>query len=307
MQRPRAGKKPEWNYAGGLPPFEEVFEDIKAHLERATKESEEPASRCGRGLRAEPCAAFRASRRLHRRPGRRRSLSYGCPLFTGCAGGARRVALELRGAREYGGTSSLALGMPLPFLPAQLLWLNLVTNSRKDVALAFEPGERDLLERPPRGKREGVVSGLLWERTLVAGAVMATGALLLFWRELKQTGSLEQAQTVALTTMVLFMAFHVWNARSETRSAFRLNPLSNPFLLVAVLAALAVLVAALYLPPTQFILRVEPVDLETWIKIVPVAATILVAIELHKYLRRGGRRDYAQSTTEHEPKRDERG
>ncbi|MDQ4083733.1 MAG: HAD-IC family P-type ATPase, partial [Actinomycetota bacterium] len=185
--------------------------------------------------------------------------------------------------------SALALGMPLPFLPAQLLWLNLVTNGLQDVALAFEPGERGVLKRPPRGKREGVVSGLLWERTLVAGIVMAVGTLLLFWWELGQTGSLERAQTVALTTMVLFMAFHVWNARSETRSAFRLNPLSNPFLLVAVLAALAVHVAALYLPPTQFVLRVEPIDLETWIRIVPVAATILAAIELHKYLRRGKR------------------
>lgn len=66
-------------------------------------------------------------------------------------------------------------------------------------------------------------------------------------------------------------------------------PLSNAFLLVAVLVALAVHVAALNLPPTQFVLRVEPIDLETWIRIVPVAATILAAIELHRYLRRGKR------------------
>ncbi len=186
--------------------------------------------------------------------------------------------------------SALALGMPLPFLPAQLLWLNLVTNGLQDVALAFEPGERGVLKRPPRGRKEGVISKLLWERTVVAGIVMAVGTLLLFWWELDRTGSLELAQTVALTTMVLFMAFHVSNARSETRSVFRLNPLSNPFLAVSVVVALAVHVAALYLPPTQFVLRVEPiVEPGTWVRMVLVASTILIAMELHKLLRRHDR------------------
>ena len=184
--------------------------------------------------------------------------------------------------------SALILGMPLPFLPAQLLWLNLVTNGLQDVALAFEPGERGVLKRPPRVRNEGVISRLLWERTVLAGLVMAVGTLLLFWWELNRTGSLELAQTVALTTMVLFMAFHAGNARSEHRSVFSLSPLSNPFLLVAVVAALAVHAAALYLPATQFVLRVEPIaELGAWVRMVLVASTIIFAMEMHKLLRRG--------------------
>jgi magnesium-transporting ATPase (P-type) len=182
--------------------------------------------------------------------------------------------------------AALTLGLPLPFLPAQILWLNLVTNGLQDVALAFEPGERDVLKRPPRAKDEGIISRLLWERTVLAGLVMAAGTLALFWWELDRTGSLERAQTVALTTMVLFQMFHVGNARSEFTSVFRINPFSNPFLLLAALAALVVHVAALYLPPTQFILRVEPIELEAWIRITLVASTIIAAMELHKYLRR---------------------
>jgi P-type Ca2+ transporter type 2C len=73
--------------------------------------------------------------------------------------------------------AALTLGLPLPFLPAQILWLNLVTNGLQDVALAFEPGERDVLKRPPRGKDEGIISRLLWERTVLAGFVMAAGTL----------------------------------------------------------------------------------------------------------------------------------
>jgi Ca2+-transporting ATPase len=181
--------------------------------------------------------------------------------------------------------SALLLYWPLPFLPAQLLWLNLVTNGLQDVALAFEPGERGVLRRRPRRVGEGILSPLLWERTVLAGLVMAAGTLALFHWELRVTDSLPRAQTVALTTMVLFQMFHVGNSRSETESIFRRSPLLNPFLLVATVAALAVHVAALYLPWMQFILRVEPIEAEAWIRIVAVASSIIVAVELHKLAR----------------------
>ncbi|MFP3899634.1 MAG: cation-translocating P-type ATPase [Acidimicrobiia bacterium] len=178
------------------------------------------------------------------------------------------------------------LQWPLLMLPAQLLWLNLVTNGVQDVALAFEPAEHGVLRRPPRRPGEGVVSRLLWERTAVAGLVMAAGTLWLFRWEYDQTGSLMRAQTVALTTMVVFMAFHVGNARSATTSVLRLSPLSNPFLLTATVIAIGVHVAALYLPPTQFVLRVEPLEAAAWVRIVAIAASVLVVVEGHKLVRR---------------------
>jgi Ca2+-transporting ATPase len=183
--------------------------------------------------------------------------------------------------------AAVTLGWPIPLLPSQLIWLNVVTNGLQDIALAFEPGEPGVRRRPPRSKQEGILSPLLWERTLVAALVMAAGTLFLFRWELDQTGSLELAQTVALTTMVLFQNFHIGNARSEHRSVFRLSPVSNPFLLVSVAAALLMHAAALYLPPTQFILRLEPVELEAWVRMVLVAATIVAAMELHKWVRGG--------------------
>ncbi|MBI4507040.1 MAG: HAD-IC family P-type ATPase [Chloroflexi bacterium] len=185
---------------------------------------------------------------------------------------------------------ALGLGWPLPFVPAQLLWLNLVTNGLQDVALAFEPGEPDILKRPPRRKDEGILSHLLWERTVVTGIVMAAGVLLLFRSTLDHSGSLAQAQTAALTTMVLFQNVHVWNSRSEFTSALRMSPFSNRFLAASVAAALLVHVAALHLPASQFVLRVEPLDPATWGVMALVAATILPAIEAHKLLRRRPKR-----------------
>jgi magnesium-transporting ATPase (P-type) len=182
--------------------------------------------------------------------------------------------------------TALLLGWPLPMLPAQLLWLNLVTNGLQDVALAFEPGEPEAVRRPPRPRREGVISALLWERTAISGLVMAAGTLLIFQWELGESDSLASARTAALTTMVLFQMFQAWNARSEHRSIFRMNPFSNPFLFLAIAGALAIHVAALYLAPTQLILRVVPVDLDTWLAMLLTASTLIAVVEAHKAVRR---------------------
>ena len=178
------------------------------------------------------------------------------------------------------------LQWPLILLPAQLLWLNLVTNGVQDVALAFEPAERGVLQRPPRRPGGGVLDRIMWERVVLAGLVMGAGMLIMFRWELDTTGSLIKAQTVALTTMVVFQVFQAGNSRSETESVLRRSPFSNKLLFVATIAALSIHVAALYLPPTQYVLRVEPIDLGSWLRIVVIATSILVAMELDKAFRR---------------------
>jgi P-type Ca2+ transporter type 2C len=86
--------------------------------------------------------------------------------------------------------------------------------------------------------------------------------------------------------MVIFQMFHVWNARSEHRSIFKMNPFSNRYLLLAVVLAFAVHVGALYFSPAQFVLRVEPISLEAWLMIVPMALTVVAVVEAHKLFRR---------------------
>ncbi len=189
--------------------------------------------------------------------------------------------------------ASLLLGFPLPLLPAQLLWLNLVTNGIEDVALAFERAERDVRSRPPRRLGEGVISPLLWERTALVGAVMAAGTLLLFLLHRDAGATIEEARSIALTTLVMFQVFHVGNCRSEHSSAFSRSPFANRFLLLGTATALAVHVAALYLPATQSALRIEPLDLSTWVEIVAVALTVVIAVELHKLVRRPAERPAA--------------
>ena len=185
--------------------------------------------------------------------------------------------------------AALLLGWPLPLLAVQLLWLNLVTEGIQHLGLAFEAGDPGVLRRPPRPREEGLLSPVLWERTVLSGAVQAAGTLALFRWELVSTGSLPLAQTVALTTLALFQMFQLGNARSEVRSVFTINPFANPFLLLATATALMVHVAALYFRPTQVVLHVVPLEQMAWLRIVAVAATIILAVEVHKWLRRATR------------------
>ena len=180
---------------------------------------------------------------------------------------------------------SQAFGWPIPFLPVQLLWLNLVTNSIQDLALAFEPSDDGILEQPPRPRGAGILSGLLWERMIVAGVVMAAGTLLLYRLELLAGSSIVRAQTIALTTMVLFQMFQVGMARSERRSAFIKSPFSNRALLVGTILATALHAAVMTLPFTNVLLHLEPVGLDVWWKMLLVAASIIPAMELHKLIR----------------------
>ncbi|MCP3915719.1 MAG: HAD-IC family P-type ATPase [bacterium] len=181
---------------------------------------------------------------------------------------------------------SLAFRMPLPLLPAQILWLNLVTNGIEDVALAFEPAEPGTFRRPPRDPREGMLSRQLVERLVLSGLVMAAGTLAVFLTEWDgDAARLDYARVAALTTMVMFQVVHVGNCRSEERSAFSQSPFSNRFLLFGVSGSALLHVLALYLPPTQRLLGLEPLTSDTWLRIGAVSLSIVVVVELHKLVR----------------------
>lgn len=181
---------------------------------------------------------------------------------------------------------TMVMGMPIPYLPAQLLWVNLVTNGLQDVALAFEPGEEGIIDRPPKDPKEGIMSRLLIERTIIVGLLISAGVVFNFVFALNSGDSLEKARTVAVTTMVFFQFFQAWNSRSELQSVFRINPLSNPFLFFSMLAAFLAQLAVIYVPPLQWIFRTEPISGVEWVQILLVASSVIVVVELDKFLRR---------------------
>ena len=182
--------------------------------------------------------------------------------------------------------ASLAAGLPLPLLPVQLLWLNLVTNGIQDVALAFEPGSGNELRRPPRPPHEQIFNRLMVERVVLSAAVMgAVGTGTFAW--LLRAGWSEQAARDALLLlMVLFENVLVGNAKSETRPALSIPPLRNPLLLAGVAGALLIHVFAMHNPLLQHVLGTETVGLSTWLALAALALTLFVVMETHRWLRR---------------------
>ncbi len=184
---------------------------------------------------------------------------------------------------------SLLSGLPLPLVAVQLLWLNLVTNGIQDVALAFEPGEGDELLRPPRPPQEPIFNRLMVERVLVSALWIGALAFAVFWWLLEQGYGLEQARNGTLLLMVLFENVHVFNSRSETRSAFRHDPRRNPLLLFGTALAQLVHIGAMYTPGLAEVLAIQPVSPAHWSELLVLALSLLLVMELHKlwWARRG--------------------
>ncbi|GBD37120.1 Calcium-transporting ATPase [bacterium HR36] len=178
---------------------------------------------------------------------------------------------------------AVAAGLPLPLLPVQLLWLNLVTNGIQDVALAFEPNEGGVLRRKPRPPHEPLLNRLMLERTLLAASVMTAIGFFAFWHMLHLGWSEKSARNGLLMLMVLFENVHIGNCRSETKSAFVLSPLRSPILLLGTITAFLVHLFSLYWPPLQRVLQTEPLGLRTWVLLVFLALSIIVVMELHKW------------------------
>lgn len=180
--------------------------------------------------------------------------------------------------------------LPLPLLPVQLLWLNLVTNGIQDVALAFEGGEPGAMKRPPRPPSEGIINRQMLLQVLTAGVTMAV-ILFVNWLALlrPELGFTEaEARNRLLLLTVLMLNFHIFNARSEYESAFRVPLARNPVLMVGIVGALGVHVASMHIPLMQRILQIGPVALPEWGVPVMVASTLLVVMEIFKVLRRRG-------------------
>jgi Ca2+-transporting ATPase len=177
----------------------------------------------------------------------------------------------------------MALQMPFPFHPIQLLWMNLVTNGLQDVALCFEKGEEGIETRPPRNPRDGVLSNLVY-RLIFTGVIMTIAVLGIFSWQLNNGATLDQARTIAASTLICIQFFYAFMSRSEKRMIFSYNLFSNKFLLITVGVAFIFQLLAIYHPAMQFVLRTEPINVKTLFLVLLVSSSILI-VEIEKYFR----------------------
>jgi potassium/sodium efflux P-type ATPase len=181
---------------------------------------------------------------------------------------------------------SILMGLPMPYTPSQLLWINLVTNGFQVIALTFEPKESGVVNRPPRDPREGVMSRVLIERTILVGLLISIGVIYQFIHALEGGASLDRARTVAVTTMVFFQFFQAWNSRSESQSIFQISFFSNPWIVYGLVASILAQLASIYVPILQWVFKTESLTLLEWVKIAGMSLTVILLVEVDKGLRR---------------------
>jgi Ca2+-transporting ATPase len=179
------------------------------------------------------------------------------------------------------------LGMPLPLLPIQILWMNLVTDGIPALALAVDPKAPDLMKRRPRKPEARLLSRSRLAAIGAEGLMLSAIALGTFAYSLYGLHQeVEQARTVAFTVLVVVQLVHAFNCRSDRWSLFQLGVGTNRPLLLAVLVSLATQAAVLTLPIAAPIFKVASLPIEDWVLMGATGILPFVVMEIVKVLRR---------------------
>jgi Ca2+-transporting ATPase len=196
------------------------------------------------------------------------------------------------------------LGLPLPLLPVQLLWLNLLTDAFPALALGVEKAEPGIMDQPPRSPEEPILDrnmtlGIAVQSLALTGAVL--GVFVLALGRYEVTG----ARTLAFTTLVLAELFRAYTSRSERIPLLALGPFGNRSLVLGTGISFALFLTTIYLPALQPIFKTIPLTWAEWRLILPAALLPAAAAETWKLLRplllagNGGKEKAVAPTGEH--------
>jgi Ca2+-transporting ATPase len=180
----------------------------------------------------------------------------------------------------------------LAMLPSQLLWINLVATVALALPLAFEAREPDVMKRPPRRPDSPVLSRFVLARTVLVAVLMCAGATGLFlWEyntEAARLGhelALREAQTMAVTTVIMFQMFYLLNCRSLCDSVFRIGLFSNPFIYIGSGVLTLLQLGFIFLPFMQRVFGTAPLSLKALGLCALVGAMVLPVISVEKWWR----------------------
>ncbi len=192
------------------------------------------------------------------------------------------------------GLDATGEAVAVPLLAAQILWINLLTDTAPALAMGVDPPPGDVMRHPPRRISERVISGEMWLGIFWVGLVMAAVTLValdlrLVGGVLGGSGDIVEARTMAFTTLVLAQLFNCFNARSDRTSAFR-DLFTNPLLWGAIALSLALQITVVQVPFLNAAFNTTPLAIGDWLACVGLASIVLWASEGKKVLWRWTRR-----------------
>lgn len=179
---------------------------------------------------------------------------------------------------------SLLLGLPLPVLAAQILWVNLIEHSTPALALAFEPGEKELMQEKPKKKNEPILDSEMKVIIFLIGILTDLVLFGLFYGLWKITGNLTYSRTMTFAGLAVDSLFYVWSCKSLRSSLWQKNPFKNKFFNIGIVFSFITLIVALYVPFLQKILRTIPLGLWDWFILFVLGIINIILIEIVKYI-----------------------
>ena len=182
--------------------------------------------------------------------------------------------------------TAIFLGVTLPILPVQILWINMTTAGFLGLMLAFEPKEPGIMKRLPRKPDTPILTGELITRIFLVGTLLLIGAFGLFKWELSTGASIEQARTVAVNTFVIMELYYLFNCRSLSKSIFQLGIFTNMWVFGGVAIMLLVQIVYTYLPLMNRLFHSAAIGADSWARIVLAVLAAYVIVEVEKKLRR---------------------
>ncbi len=180
--------------------------------------------------------------------------------------------------------TAIFLGVTLPILPVQILWINMTTAGFLGLALAFEPKEPGIMLRPPRQPNAPILSRSMIFRITLVSFLMLGAAFWLFAWEQRIGATLAEARTAAVNAFVMVELFYLFNCRSLEKSIFQLGFFSNPWVLGGSIAMFLLQIAYTYLPVMNRLFQSAPIDLAVWGRTVVAGVLVFVVIEIEKKL-----------------------
>lgn len=180
---------------------------------------------------------------------------------------------------------SLLLGLPLPLLPAQILWINLVTDGTSDIALSLERAERSVMKRRPEDPRAPLISRRLYAHLAFAGIVLTVATLALYWYLLRVSGAaLPYAQTMAFSFLAVASLLSVWSFRSLSDSIARRGLTQNIFVPISAAGSFGLHLLAVYVPSFQRFFETVPLSMRDWLVIGGLGVVTTFLIDWRKWL-----------------------